>query len=176
MSIDNVYILLSDGRCLFSLSYKENSMSDPHLLGGLLSAFNAASKMYFRDPFKKFISEGEKEIIIKEFDSFLVVLVGIINASLEAKMDIIGMKFLSKYGSTIQYWTEGNISQFKDFEADLNLILEQTPSKPEKINSITGNNYITEQKYLDALTIIALPLELQKTALSLLLLHSGPAS
>ena len=174
MSIDSVYILLSDGRCLFSLSYTQNTTTDPHLLGGLLSAFNAASKQYFQDPVRKIISEGEKEIIIKEFDSFLVALVGKINSSLEAKMDIIGMKFLSKYGDSLKYWSEGEISQFKDFKHDINLILKQELIADEE-NFTTQNGHIEKDKYLDALTIIALPSELQKTALSLLLLHSGTA-
>lgn len=173
MIIDSVYLLLPDGRCIFSKSYKEQKKQqiDPHLLGGLLNAFNIASHQWLKDGVRKFISEEGFNFIIKDFSSFLVVISGILDADEEIILEKIGLIFLSKYGDKIEKWQAGNISSLKNFETDLNKILNVSQ---ETVSTIQTSSYIKpDEPYLDSLTIISLPKELQKTALTLLSLKEA---
>ena len=168
MIINSVYLLLPDGRCIFSKSYKDQGSQqiDPHLVGGLLNAFNIASHQLLKDGVRKFVSEEGFNFIIKDFSSFLVVISGILNTDEEQILEKIGMIFLSKYGDKIEKWKAGNISIIKNFETDLNKILNISQ---ELVSSSDANPKIRlEEPYLDSLTIISLPKELRKTALSLL--------
>lgn len=170
MIIDSVYLLLPDGRCIFSKSYVETEI-DPHLLGGLLNAFNIASQQWLREGVRKFVSEEGRNFIIKDFSSFLVVIAGILNTDEELILEKIGLKFLSKYGNTIEKWQEGNIGILKDFEQDLNKILNLDRDKNTSRILIKGQKL--DEPYLDSLTIISLPKDLQKTALALLTLKEA---
>jgi hypothetical protein len=76
--VDSVYLLLPDGRCIFSKSYSGSNI-DPHLLGGLLNAFNIASQQWLKDGVRKFVSEEGMNFVIKDFSSFLVVISGFLN-------------------------------------------------------------------------------------------------
>lgn len=173
MEIDSVYLLLPDGRCIFSKSYKDkgNQQVDPHLLGGLLNAFNIASHQWLKDGVRKFVSEEGFNFIIKDFSSFLVVISGILSADEESVLEKIGLIFLSKYGNQIEKWQQGNIGIIKNFENDLNKVFRiptQVAASNENKPSIK-----TDEPYLDSLTIISLPKELQKTALALLTLKEA---
>ncbi|MHA2363168.1 MAG: hypothetical protein ACXAC7_04370 [Candidatus Hodarchaeales archaeon] len=172
MEIDCVYILLPDGRCIFSKSYK-SSVADPQLLGGLLSAFNIASRQWLKDPVRRFVSEGDREFVIKDFESFLIVLSGIIDTEAEAKMDTISMRFLSKYGGSIHQWSKGKISMFRDFEKDLDSILGQSTYDQSEQTSSIVDPFNTGEKVLDSITIINFPPDFQKTALALLTVKKG---
>lgn len=173
MEIDSVYLLLPDGRCIFSKSYKDkgNQQVDPHLLGGLLNAFNIASHQWLKDGVRKFVSEEGFNFIIKDFSSFLVVISGILNADEESILEKIGLIFLSKYGNQIEKWQQGNIGIIKNFENDLNKVL-RIPDSVAASNE-TKPTIKNEEPYLDSLTIISLPKELQKTALALLTLKNA---
>ena len=170
MIIDSVYLLLPDGRCIFSKSYIETEI-DPHLLGGLLNAFNIASNQWLKEGVRKFVSEEGRNFIIKDFSSFLVVIAGVLNADEEIILEKIGLKFLSKHGATIEKWQEGNVGILKDFEQDLNKILNVDTDKGTSRILIKGQKL--EEAYLDSLTIISLPKDLQKTALALLTLKEA---
>ena len=168
MIIDSVYLLLPDGRCIFSKTYKDKGSQqiDPHLVGGLLNAFNIASHQLLKDGVRKFVSEEGFNFIIKDFSSFLVVISGILSTDEEHILEKIGMIFLSKYGDKIEKWKAGNIGIIKNFETDLNKMLNISL---ELVSSTDSNpNIRLEEPYLDSLTIISLPKDLQKTALSLL--------
>lgn len=173
MDIDSVYLLLPDGRCIFSKSYKDKNVKpvDPHLLGGLLNAFNIASHQWLKDGVRKFVSEEGFNFIIKDFSSFLVVISGILNTDEESILEKIGLIFLSKYGNEFEKWQQGNIGSIKNFENDLNKLLQI----PNQIAASKENktSYKTEQPYLDSLTIISLAKKLQKTALALLTLKEA---
>ena len=175
MIIDSVYLLLPDGRCIFSKSYKDKSKQqiDPHLLGGLLNAFNIASHQWLKDGVRKFVSEEGFNFIIKDFSSFLVVISGSLSGDTdeEAILEKIGMIFLSKYGDKIEKWQAGNKSTLKNFESDLNKNL----NVPQQIITQTepSSNASLDEPYLDSLTIISLPKDLQKTALTLLTLKEA---
>ncbi len=173
MIIDSVYLLLPDGRCIFSKSYKKQykEQIDPLLLGGLLNAFNIASHQWLKDGVRKFTSEEGFNFIIKDFSSFLVVISGILETDEEIILEKIGMIFLSKYGDKIEKWQAGNISSLKNFETDLNKILNVSQ---EMISPVETKTYIKpDEPYLDSLTIISLPKELQKTALTMLTLKEA---
>lgn len=170
MIIDSVYLLLPDGRCIFSKSYVETEI-DPHLLGGLLNAFNIASNQWIKEGVRKFVSEEGRNFIIKDFSSFLVVITGVLKADEEIILEKIGLKFLSKYGDKIEKWQEGNIGILKDFEQDLNKILKVDTDKSTSRILIKGQKL--DEPYLDSLTIISLPKDLQKTALALLILKEA---
>ena len=173
MKIDSVYLLLPDGRCIFAKSYKnENDQKiDPHLLGGLLNAFNIASHQWLKDGVRKFISEEGFNFIIKDFSSFLVVISGILDPNEESILEKIGLIFLSKYGNQIDKWQQGNISSIKNFENDLNKILQV--SNQVNISNYSSSSNKSDEPYLDSLTIISLPKELQKTALAMLTLKKA---
>lgn len=171
IDVDSVYILLPDGRCIFSKSYK-GSAADPNLLGGLLSAFNIASRQWLREGVRKFVSEGGSNFIIKDFVSFLIVIAGRMDTDDEAKLDTIGLKFLSKYGNEIEDWGKGRISMFKGFAQTLDDILG-TKEEEDRIEADRERD--PEDLVLDSLTIVYLPPRLQKTALGILTLRSGTA-
>lgn len=170
MIIDSVYLLLPDGRCIFSKSYVETEI-DPHLLGGLLNAFNIASQQWLREGVRKFISEEGSNFIIKDFSSFLVVVSGDLKVDEEIILEKIGLKFLSKFGNRIDSWQSGNIGILKTFENDLNKILNITSDN--NTSRLLPKNQKVDEPFLDSLTIINLPKELQKTALALLSIKSG---
>lgn len=174
MIIDSVYLLLPDGRCIFSKSYNQSKQQiDPHLLGGLLNAFNIASHQWLKDGVRKFVSEEGFNFIIKDFSSFLVVISGSLSGDTdeEAILEKIGMIFLSKYGDKIEKWQAGNISTLKNFEVDLNKILNVSQQIITQTDTLTKSTL--DEPYLDSLTIISLPNELQKTALTLLTLKEA---
>lgn len=168
--IESVYLLLNDGRCIFSKSYR-NSEIDPHLLGGLLNAFNIASNQWLKEGVRKFVSEEGKNFILQDFSSFLVVIAGNLDQDEEIVLEKIGMRFLSKFGDKIDKWSSGNVGIIKDFEQDLNKILNISdfPKNTTMVNKISN----PDEPYLDSLTIISLPKDLQKTALALLTLRNA---
>ena len=176
MKIDSIYLLLPDGRCIFAKSYKDKNDQkiDPHLLGGLLNAFNIASHQWLKDGVRKFISEEGFNFIIKDFSSFLVVISGILDVNEESILEKIGLIFLSKYGNQIDKWQQGNIGSIKNFENDLNKILQI--SNQVVPNNLASTSKKLDEPYLDSLTIISLPKELQKTALALLTLKKATIS
>jgi len=171
--IDSVYLLLPDGRCIYSKSYKTESITDPHLLGGLLNAFNIASHQWLKDGVRKFVSEEGLNFVIKDFASFLVVISGILKDSEEYILDKIGMKFLSKYGNQIEKWKNGNIGILRNFDSDLIKILEldQQDDYSKNVTRMISKDDL----YLDSLTIINLPSIQQKTALAMLSLKNCTA-
>ena len=163
-------MLLPDGRCIFSKSYR-NTEVDPHLLGGLLNAFNIASNQWLKEGVRKFVSEEGKNFILQDFSSFLVVIAGNLDQDEELILEKIGMRFLSKFGDKIDKWQKGNIGILKSFEQDLNKILNVSDIQ---VNT-TEKSLIqkVDEPYLDSLTIISLPKNLQKTALALLTLRNA---
>lgn len=172
MFVDSVYLLLPDGRCIFSKSYSGSNI-DPHLLGGLLNAFNIASQQWLKDGVRKFVSEEGMNFVIKDFSSFLVVISGFLNPEEEIILEKIGMRFLSKFGDKIERWQKGNIGILKNFSEDLNKILNVSNIEIAQEKTNQKDDQKVDEPYLDSLTIISLPIELQKTALTLLTLKSA---
>jgi hypothetical protein len=170
--VDSVYLLLPDGRCIFSKSYSGSNI-DPHLLGGLLNAFNIASQQWLKDGVRKFVSEEGMNFVIKDFSSFLVVISGFLNPEEEIILEKIGMRFLSKFGDKIERWQKGNIGILKNFSEDLNKILNVSNIEIAQEKTNQKDDQKVDEPYLDSLTIISLPIELQKTALTLLTLKSA---
>lgn len=170
-----VYILLPDGRCIFSKSYRNDS-TDSQVLGGLLTSLNFASQQYLHESIRKFVSEGGTNFVIKDFSSFLTVFQvgGEINQEIEAKVDIVGFRFLSNYGNTIEKWAQGKISRFKDFDKIIDNILGIKGSIDTQRQVVApASNTDGEEKILDSLSIMVLSRTLQKTALAMLDLKEG---
>ncbi|MFW9928028.1 MAG: hypothetical protein ACFFD1_01400 [Candidatus Thorarchaeota archaeon] len=171
MEVQAVYIFLKDGRCIFSRIYSENP-ADPQLLGGMLAALNIASHQWLNDTIRKFESEGGLSFVVKDFDTFVIAfhVTKELSPENEAKLDTIGYLFLSKFGHTV-YPFRGNISQYRNFILDVDHILEvSTPNQFIKTEEINFRGKINEEKILDSLSIISLPIKLRKTAMGLLTL------
>ena len=169
MDIQAVYILLRDGRCIYSRAYSENP-ADPQLLGGMLAAFNIASRQWLSDGIRKFEADGGLSFIVKDFETFIVTFQVSRNLTSEKEsfLDVIGYKFLMKYGNTLSPF-EGNITMYKGFTPILDNVLGVITSEEEKIDqNIQIRGIIDDDKVLDSLTIIELPKNLQKIALDLL--------
>ncbi|OLS23117.1 MAG: hypothetical protein HeimC3_26670 [Candidatus Heimdallarchaeota archaeon LC_3] len=169
MDVQAVYILLRDGRCIYSRAYSENP-ADPQLLGGMLAAFNIASKQWLSDGIRKFEADGGLSFVVKDFESFIVTFQVSRNLTneKEAFLDIIGYKFFAKYGNTLSPF-EGNITIYKGFTPILDNILGVITSEEGRTKqNIKIRGIIDDDKVLDSLTIIELPRTLQKTALDLL--------
>ena len=99
----------------------------------------------------------------------MVVLSGILNQEEEIILEKIGLRFLSKFGNELDKIQQGNVGILKNFVEDLNKILKMTDytSQTKK----TANKI--DEPYLDSLTIISLPKNLQTSALALLTIKSG---
>ena len=169
MDIQAVYILLRDGRCIYSRAYTENP-ADPQLLGGMLAAFNIASKQWLSDGIRKFEADGGLSFVVKDFETFIVTfqISRTLSSERESFLDVIGYKFLAKYGNTLSPF-EGNITMYKDFTPILDNILGVITTKEERIEKkFQIRGIIDDDKVLDSLTIIELPKNIQKTALDLL--------
>ena len=174
-SVYAIYILLPDGRCIYSKSYRNDS-TDSQVLGGLLTSLNFASQQYLHESIRKFVSEGGSNFVIKDFSSFLTVFQvgGEISQDIEAKVDLIGFRFLSNYGDMIEKWSQGKISRFKSFDKDVDNILGiKGYVDTEKPLIPTSFNNELEEKVLDSLSIMVLSRPLQKTALAMLDLKEG---
>lgn len=176
MDFYGIYILLPDGRCIFSKVFKGDPI-DPQLLGGMLSAFNMASRQWLKEGIHKFVSENGLNFVMKDFETFMVAsqVSDDISIENEAKIETIGYRFMSTYADTIDKWSAGRITSFKDFEHILDDILGIETDSMQK----TGKelpSILSEDQVLDSLSIVFLPKNIQKTALEMLSQKEGTVS
>jgi hypothetical protein len=171
LDIEAVYLLLKDGRCVYSRAYSENP-TDPQILGGMISAFHLASKQWLRNGISKFESDGGASFIVKDFETFIVAfqISAPLSSERESYLDTIGYRFLAKFSDTLSPFL-GETSIYRSFTPILDNILDiNLDSSDDPNQNVIIRGTISEDKVLDSIAIIELPKHLQKIAMELLVL------
>jgi len=166
MPVANVFILLRDGRVVFSGSFgggAVDSIVEPQLLGGMLSALDGVSRIAGGGHIREFKAE-DRSFFVLDFSSFLVVVSSQVPPP-QRLLEDIGMRFTSEYGADLIDW-DGNLDKFNPFKEMLEDIL---------VGYVDKGVMVSPLRPLDSLAILSLSQATQVVAKAVLALVEGDA-
>jgi len=168
MSIATIYILLEDGRCIFTYNLVPNP--PPYLLvTGLLAALQdfvfEVSNSYISS-----FTAGEYTFLCEKRGPIQVVIATTLEGekkpNLEFNLLQIALRFINKYGELLEEW-DGNTVVFDTFITELEEILGKEDLKYRE--SVPTNP-------LSSFTLVKLESNLQETAQAMLQIRNGNIS
>ncbi|MHA1148184.1 MAG: hypothetical protein ACTSR8_08055 [Promethearchaeota archaeon] len=131
--IEEFWIIDKNGICFFHRSIKENSNAVKHdfadfdqLLSGLMSGILTASKEMLSSDIQKIESTSYKFLFFSE-KSLVFVVKATLNSSdkkIKKQIKILQDLFIKKFKDKIENF-DGEISSFKHFEEDLDIIFQK---------------------------------------------------
>lgn len=152
-----IYILIEGGVCIYSRVY-DSELADPFLMTSFISAISNFSKEAMGDELRGIESNGRFIFVADHDQIFTVVVADDPNEISASLIENIGFNFLGKFANMLQE-SDIEFTMFDSFDEVLDNII------PPQLSS---GAIIDPQEPLDALTVIALPLDLKDIALLLI--------
>lgn len=162
LDIYAIYIVMDDGRELFKRVYRGTPAST-----GLLMSFIAAIRSFCEETTGSSVDEirsGDLFYYIKQIDPIIVIVLTSSRKNIESIAETIAYRFIDRYGGALQNWKGQNI--FQDFQDTLDKLLDMKGVDRGKV-------ILEPNKVLDAITVLKLNPNLQKTALALIGIKRG---